>query len=146
VFAAKSKLNTKQQDLTSATLRAPTDGFIISIHTRVGERPSDKGIATFGDTSQMQAKLEVYQSDVQFLKLGAVVSMQSDALGSRLLTGKIIRIGLEVRKQQLMAASPAANTDARIVIVNVALDAESSKQASRLNGLEIIGTIQRASN
>jgi HlyD family secretion protein len=72
--------------------------------------------------------------------------MQSDALGSRLLTGKIIRIGLEVRKQQLMAASPAANTDARIVIVNVALDAESSKQASRLNGLEIIGTIQRASN
>ena len=146
VFAAKSKLNTKQQDLTSATLRAPTDGFIISIHSRVGERPSDKGIATFGDTSQMQAKLEVYQSDVQFLQLGAAVSMQSDALGSRLLTGKIIRIGLEVRKQQLMAASPAANTDARIVIVNVALDAESSKQASRLNGLEIIATIQRASN
>lgn len=146
VFAAKSKLNTKQQDLTSATLRAPSDGFIIAIHTRVGERPSDKGIATFGDTSQMQAKLEVYQSDVQFLQLGARVSMQSDALGERLLTGTIVRIGLEVRKQQLMAASPAANTDARIVIVNVALDADSSIQASRLNGLEIIATIQRVPN
>ncbi len=146
VFAAKSKLNTKQQDLTSATLRAPSDGFIIAIHTRVGERPSDKGIATFGDTSQMQAKLEVYQSDVQFLQLGAAVSVQSDALGERLLTGTIVRIGLEVRKQQLMAASPAANTDARIVIVNVALDADSSIQASRLNGLEIIATIQRVPN
>jgi len=83
---------------------------------------------------------------VQFLQLGAAVSVQSDALGERLLTGTIVRIGLEVRKQQLMAASPAANTDARIVIVNVALDADSSIQASRLNGLEIIATIQRVPN
>ncbi|WP_412971301.1 efflux RND transporter periplasmic adaptor subunit [Glaciecola sp. MF2-115] len=142
LLAAKAKLNAKQQDLASATLRAPSDGVIIAVHARVGERPSGNGIVTFGDTSQMQAKLEVYQSDVQYLQLGAPVSMRSNALGDVVLSGKIIRIGLEVRKQQLIATSPAANTDARIVIVNVALDQESTKQAASLNGLEVTATIQ----
>lgn len=142
VFAAKAKLNAKQQDLANTTLKAPTDGVIIAVHARVGERPGASGIVTFGDTSQMQAKLEVYQSDVQFLRVGAPVTMRSNALGNAELKGNIIRIGLEVRKQQLIATSPAANTDARIVIVNVVLDNDSALQAASLNGLEVTATIR----
>jgi HlyD family secretion protein len=142
LFAAKTKLRGKQQDLESASLRAPSDGVILAIHSRVGERPSALGIASFGDTSKMQAKLEVYQSDVQHLQLGAPVSLRADALGTEQLTGKIVRIGLEVKKQQLIAASPAANTDARVIIVNVELSPESSQQAASLNGLEVTATIQ----
>jgi HlyD family secretion protein len=68
--------------------------------------------------------------------------MRSNALHDYVLSGKIIRIGLEVRKQQLIATSPAANTDARVVIVNVALNPESTVHASSLNGLEVTATIE----
>jgi HlyD family secretion protein len=142
LFAANAQLKAKQQDMESASLRAPSDGVILTIYSRVGERPSSLGIASFGDTSKMQAKLEVYQSDVQHLQLGAPVYLRADALGKEQLNGTIIRIGLEVKKQQLIAASPAANTDARVVIVNVELSPESSEQAASLNGLEVTATIR----
>ena len=140
--AAELRLNAKQQDLNSASMRAPNDGVILDINARVGERPGDSGIATFGDTQNMQVKLEVYQSDIQFVHLGAQVQVSSSALGDRVLLGKVTRIGLEVKKQQLIAQSPAANTDARVIIVNVALDAESSIIAAQFTGLEVLASIQ----
>lgn len=142
LFTTTSKLKAKQQNLESATVKAPNDGVIISIHSRIGERPGTQGIATFGNTKKMQAKLEVYQSDIQFLRLGSKVSMRSEALGDKILQGEISRIGLEVKQQQLIAKSPAANTDARVVIVNVELNPHSTLVASTLNGLEVIATIE----
>lgn len=140
--AAELRLNAKQQDLNSASMRAPGDGVILEINARVGERPGDSGIATFGDTQSMQVKVEVYQSDIQFVHIGAQVQVSSSALGDRVLHGKVTRIGLEVKKQQLIAQSPAANTDARVVIVNVALDEDSSSIAAQFTGLEVLASIQ----
>lgn len=139
--AAQSRMAAKQEDVNNATLRAPSDGVILSIHARVGERPGESGIASFGDTSRMQAKLEVYQSDITHVHNGAAVTLRSQAIGDQVLKGHVSRIGLEVKKQQLVAQAPAANTDARVVIVTVELEPNSSLIAASFNGLEVIATI-----
>ncbi|WP_234016998.1 biotin/lipoyl-binding protein [Nostoc sp. 'Lobaria pulmonaria (5183) cyanobiont'] len=45
-------------------------GQIIKIHTRVGEKISDSGIADLAQTDQMMAVAEVYQIDIGKVKLG----------------------------------------------------------------------------
>ena len=58
-----------------------------------------------------------------------------------IIAGAITRIGLEVERQSILAANPAANTDARIVRITVQLDPTSSPRAAALTGLEVTGNI-----
>jgi HlyD family secretion protein len=46
-----------------------------------------------------------------------------------------------VERQSILAADPAANTDARIIRVTVRLDPASSDLAGALSGLEVTGRI-----
>jgi HlyD family secretion protein len=57
------------------------------------------------------------------------------------LKASVTRIGLEVGRQSLVDATPAANTDARVVRVQAALDDESSKLAQRFTNLQVTARI-----
>ena len=92
----------------------------------------------------MEAELEVFQNMVSRVAVGQSVSISSSALGETALTGKVARIGTLVGRQKVTADDPAANTDARVLEVIVALDEPSSQRAARLVGLEVIGRIQVA--
>lgn len=71
---------------------------------------------------------------------GARVTIAADAL-PRPLGGAVTRIGLEVGKQSVTDASPAANTDARVVKVYVALDEPSKVIARRFTNLQVTARI-----
>lgn len=140
--AAEADLARAQGDMRQARIVAPTDGVILAINTRLGERPGDGGVATLADTSHMVAELEVYQADIRRVELGQMVQLSTEALGSEPLTGEVTRIGLEVGRQTLVADDPAANTDARVITVTVALDASSTVRAAALNGLEVVARVE----
>jgi HlyD family secretion protein len=93
-----------------------------------------------GDLTRMTAELEVYQTQVGRVDVGDAVTVTADAL-PRPLTGVVTRIGLEVGRQTLTDASPAANTDARVVKVYVRLDPDSSRAARRFTNLQVRGRI-----
>jgi HlyD family secretion protein len=93
-----------------------------------------------GDLSRMTAELEVYQTQIGQVAVGDAVSVTAEAL-PRPLSGAVTRIGLEVGRQTLTDASPAANTDARVVKVYVRLDAESAAVAQRYTNLQVLGRI-----
>jgi HlyD family secretion protein len=137
---ALADLARAQGDLAKGQVLAPQAGRILSLHVRPGEKPGLAGIATLGATDRMEAELEVYQTDIARVAIGQAVSLASPALNAP-LTGTVTRIGLEVERQGIMASDPAANTDARIVRVTVALDPASSGTAAALTGLEVTGRI-----
>jgi HlyD family secretion protein len=143
VDLARADLARAQGDMARGQVVAPQAGMVISLHVRVGEKPGSAGIATLGATDHMQAELEVYQTDIARVAPGQAVTLSSPALAQD-LTGEVARIALEVERQTLLASDPAANTDARIIRVTVALDAESSALAARLTGLQVTGRIQLA--
>jgi HlyD family secretion protein len=135
VREAQAAVQTAQAELNQAYIKSPQAGTVLKILTRPGEVvASDEGIVRIGQTSQMYAVAEVYESDIGKVKLGQKVSLTSSALSQK-LTGTVDSIGLEVERQEVVNTDPTANIDAKVVEVKVKLDPESSKQVARLTNL-----------
>jgi HlyD family secretion protein len=57
------------------------------------------------------------------------------------LRGRVDSIGLTVGRQGLISDDAAANADARVIRVLVALDGASSSLAARFTGLEAVARV-----
>ncbi|WP_461434153.1 HlyD family efflux transporter periplasmic adaptor subunit [Hoeflea alexandrii] len=142
--AAEAAAEQARSDLDRARVLAPRDGTIIEVAARTGERPPANGLLQMGDTAQMEAELEVFQIMAPRVAVGQNVSLVSGVLGAEPLTGTVARIGTLVGRQSVTAEDPAANTDARVLLVNVALDEASSIRAARYINLEVVARISVA--
>jgi HlyD family secretion protein len=133
---AIAQVNQAQKDLQQAYVRTPQNAQVLEIHTRAGELVSSDGIVEIGQTSQMYAVAEVYQSDITKIRPGQDVRIISDSLPGE-LQGKVERIGLQVRRQSVINTDPSTNIDARIVEVHIRLDKTSSQKAAQFTNLQV---------
>jgi len=140
VTAAEAELARARMDLGRAEVRAPIDGTILDIHATPGQRPPNEGIMEMGATGQMMAEVEIWQDRIAHVAPGQPVEIVADALG-RSLSGTVESIGLTVGRQGLISDDAAANSDARVIRVLVALDAASSEIAARYTNLEAVARI-----
>jgi HlyD family secretion protein len=122
--------------LNQTYVRSPQDGTVLYIYTRPGEVVSSDGIADIGQTNQMYAVAEVYESDVSKIKLGQKATITSDSLPDK-LQGTVERIGSQVRRQTAINTDPSENIDGRIVEVHIALDPASSQKAAKYTNLQV---------
>jgi HlyD family secretion protein len=138
--SARAEVVRAERDLDRAHVRAPVDGTVLTIHTRVGEKPSVRGILNLGNIDRMTIEIEVYQSRIGAVAVGDAVEATAEARNTS-LKGRVTRIGLEVGRQVLTDPSPAANTDARVVKVHAELDPASSLLARRYTNLQVVTRI-----
>jgi HlyD family secretion protein len=103
------------------TITAPIAGRILNIKVKPGEVVGNGPILTMGDTSRMHAVAEVYETDIGRVKVGQTATITSRAL-PRQLTGKVVRIGNMIFKNDVLNVDPAARADARVVEVWIDLD------------------------
>ena len=137
VRQAEAAVKTAQAELDRAYIKSPQAGTVIKILTRPGEVvSSDEGIARIGQTKEMYAVAEVYQSDISKVKLGQAVTVTSSAIDGK-LTGTVAKIGLEIERQEVVNTDPTANIDARVVEVKVKLDEASSQKVAGLTNLQV---------
>jgi len=137
---AKAKLARELTELPDVELRAPFDSTVIAVHFREGERPDSAGVLDLARNQQMQAVLEVYESDINRVSLGQQVLLQSENGGfSGELIGRVVRIDPQVKQRGVLSTDPTADTDARVVEVHVALEPQDAKRVSQLTGLKLIG-------
>lgn len=141
VDLARANLARANEDLAAARVVAPRPGTVLEIYAHVGEKPSDTGVMKIGDIERMTAELEVYQTDIAKVALGQVAELTARALTAP-LSGKVTKIGQMVGRQSVMSSEPAANADARVVRVTIALDASSSLRARSYTNLEVVGRIR----
>jgi HlyD family secretion protein len=140
VAAAEAELERARMDLGRAEVRAPIAGTILDIHATPGQRPPAEGIMEMGNTAQMMAEVEIWQDRIADVEVGQPVEIAAVALG-RTLHGTVDSIGLTVGRQGLISDDAAANSDARVIRVLVALDAASSAIAARYTNLEAVARI-----
>jgi HlyD family secretion protein len=140
VAAAEAELARARMDLGRAEVRAPIAGTILDIHATPGQRPPAEGIMEMGDTGQMMAEVEIWQDRIAAVAPGQPAELVADALG-RSLAGTVESIGLTVGRQGVISDDAAANSDARVIRVLVALDAGSSEVAARYTNLEVVARI-----
>ena len=136
VGSAASAAKQAKANLDLAYIRAPRDGQVLKIHTYPGERVGNDGIIELGQTREMLAVAEIYQSDVDKVRLGQQAKITSDSFQGELL-GNVEYIGLQVLRQNIVNTDPSANIDARVVEVKVRLDAVSSRKVAGLTNLQV---------
>ncbi|MEM7649883.1 MAG: ABC exporter membrane fusion protein [Cyanobacteria bacterium P01_A01_bin.70] len=134
--AAQAAVAAAQVDLDKAYVQAPQAGQVVKIHTRPGENIASEGIVTLGNTQQMMAVAEVYQSDIQRIQAGQPVTITSPVIAGE-LNGTVERIGLQVESQQVVDENPAANIDAKVIEVHVRLDDAASAAVAGLTNLQV---------
>ncbi|MBW4463875.1 MAG: HlyD family efflux transporter periplasmic adaptor subunit [Pegethrix bostrychoides GSE-TBD4-15B] len=134
--SARQNLQLAQAKLDRTVIRAPRDGRILKIITKAGEAIGEDGILDLGDTRQMVAVAEVYETDVSRIKLGqsATVASRNGAF-EQPLTGKVSEIGWQIFKNNVLDDDPAANADSRVVEVKVKLD--DSQSVAALTNLQV---------
>ena len=138
VAQAQASVVRAQAELNLATVRSPQAGRILKIHTRPGELVGNKGIISLGQTQQMVAVAEVYELDLSRIRAGqtATVTSKNNAF-PEVLRGKVVEVGLEINKQDVLNTDPAAKFDARVVEVKVLLDESSSRRVADLTNLSV---------
>lgn len=132
--SAIQKLKLAEAELARTIIRSPRSGQILKIFAHPGEAISEKGILELGDTRQMYAVAEVYETEVNLLKLGQRATVSSPAF-SEPIPGTVTHIGQVVFKNNIIGDDPAADSDARVVEVKIRLD--RSELVSGLSNLQV---------
>ena len=126
-------------DLFNSKLRSPIDGYILSVNTRVGERPKNNGILDIGSSQNMEALIEVYESDINRVFISQNVELSSENGGfKKILKGVVTRISPQVKQRKVLSTDPTGDADARIIEVLVKLDDESIKLVKNYTGMKVI--------
>lgn len=134
-------------DLDAAYIRSPINGQVFKINARPGEKVSDRlsestndfGILQIGQTEQMVVTAEVYESDIEKVKVGQKVTIVSDSKAfSGELTGEVTRIGLQIGKKDVLNTDPAADVDARVIEVKIVLDRANSQKVAGLTNSKVV--------
>ncbi len=138
VSAAQARVARAQAELDLVTVRSPQDGQVLKIHTRPGELVGTQGIISLGQTRQMVAVAEVYELDISRIRVGqTATAISKNNAFPEVLRGKVIEVGLEINKKDVLNTDPAAQFDARVVEVKVLLDQASSRRVAGLTNLSI---------
>jgi HlyD family secretion protein len=140
VNSAIASLKRAEENLTQAYIKSPQDGQIYEIFARPGEVVGTNGIANLGKTSQMYGVVEIYQNDINKVRVGQKVKITSNSLPGE-LQGTIERVGIQVKRQNTINADPSSNIDDRVIEVHAILDPASSQMATKFTNLQIQAVI-----
>ena len=134
-----SELKDIEIDLLNSQLISPIDGYVLSINTRVGERSNGEGVLEIGASQNMQALIEVYESDIDRVFINQNVQLTSENGGfEEVLLGKVIRISPQVKQRKVLSTDPTGDADARIIEVLVELNQESIDLVKGFSGMKVI--------
>ncbi|MEO0801304.1 MAG: efflux RND transporter periplasmic adaptor subunit [Cyanobacteria bacterium J06642_2] len=124
--SAERNLELAKARLERTIIRAPIDGRILRTIVETGETiPTNNaaGIVEMGNTNQMYAIAEVYETDVKLVNVGqraSIVSRNGAFEGE--LSGTVEHVGWQIFKNDVLDDDPAADADARVVEVEIRLD------------------------
>ena len=127
VEAARQNLVLADARLERTIIKAPVTGQVLDIYVRPGEAVSSNRLLSMGNTNEMYVVAEVYETDVGLVKPGqtAKITSRNGAFEGE-LSGMVETIGLQIFKNDVLDDDPAANADARIVEVRIAIDQDQA--------------------
>ncbi len=142
VNSAVTSIKQAKADQELTYIKSPINGKVLKIHARAGEVIDSTGFAEIGKISQMYVVAEVYQTDVQKVRVGQKAIISSSAFPGK-LQGTVREIGWQVDKQSIFSLNPRSDTDRRIVEVKISIDNPAdSQRVARLTNLQVDVAIQ----
>ncbi|NEP18422.1 MAG: HlyD family efflux transporter periplasmic adaptor subunit [Leptolyngbya sp. SIO4C1] len=138
---AKIAVEQRQADLADTQVRVPVAGQILRINTRVGERVNtQEGIVELGNTQQMVAIAEIYETDVAQVAVGQPATLTSEYGGFEgSIRGTVEHIGLQVGTRSLSEGStnPTTDENQRVVEVRIQIHPDDSPKVASLTNMQV---------
>ena len=142
VKSAETAIQQAKADHDLTYITSTIDGTILRIHARNGEVIANSGFAEIGNTSKMQVLAEVYQTDIQNVRVGQKAIITSTTFPGK-LQGTVREVGWQVDKQGIFSINPNSDADRRVIEVKVSIDNPTdSQKISRLTNLQVDVAIQ----
>ncbi len=136
VSRAEAAVEQAEAELEQTYVRSPQAGIVLEVFTRPGEQLNTNGIVEIGQLDQMVVTAEVYESDIRRVEIGQSARVTSHAL-SQPLSGTVTFISAKVQQQGVITTDPSAAIDARVIEVEILLDAESAAIARSFTNLQV---------
>ncbi len=126
------------------TIRAPITGTVLHVAARIGQTTGIEPLLHMADTSRMGVIAEVYEGDIEQLRnwlqdKPVRASIEQGAL-PRTLRGSIDQpaaIARLIARNRVFALDPRADTDRRVVEVQIILDEADGEIAARFVGMQV---------
>lgn len=134
VEVAIAKLERAKTERDTAIVVAPISGSVIKVHADPGEEVGTDGILELGNTDQMYVVAEVYETDVNTVKMGQRAQITSSSF-PQTLNGTVERVGMRVNRNDVLSVDPAADVDTRVVEVKIRLN--NSKPVAGFTNLQV---------
>ncbi len=139
LMVAQANFDKAQIELEKAIVKSPIPATVLKIHAKDNESVGTTGIMDLGLTDQMYVVAEVDENSISKISVGNRAIVRSDAFQGE-LSGKVERIGAQVRKNAVTSSDPSDKQDVRVVEVKIRLD--DSKPVQRLTNLQVKVSIQ----
>ena len=137
IETAEAAVTKAQADLDLASIKSPINGQILEINTRPGETINNgEGLVVMGNTNNMYVVAEVYETDIDRIRIGQHAAITSDGITKK-LTGTVDDVGWQIGTKDVLGTDPVADADARVVKVKIRLNPESSHRVKHLTNLEV---------
>ncbi|WP_026082436.1 HlyD family efflux transporter periplasmic adaptor subunit [Mastigocladopsis repens] len=139
VSNAVATMRKAEAQLNLSYVKAPISGEVLKIHTKAGESMSADGIAEIGRTDQMMIVAEVPEDSIGKVRLGqpAIITSDNGAFSGE-LQGTVAEIGRKIGKKDVLNTDPAADIDARVVEVKIALTPKDSEKVAGLTYAKVL--------
>jgi HlyD family secretion protein len=136
VDSASAAVQKAEADLELSSIRSPSAGTILKIHTWPGEIISSKGIVEVGQIQAMYAVAEIYELDISKVKVGQQAKITCLNFPEK-LKGTVEQVGLLVAKKDVLNTDPAAEIDSRVIEVKIRLEAKDSHRVAGLTNAKV---------
>ncbi len=140
----------RRADLEDTKVKAPVAGQILRINTQVGEQVNtQQGIVELGQTDQMYAVAEVYETDISKVQVGQPAQISSEYGGFEgEIMGVVDHIGLQIGRRTLSdgSANPSTDENARVVEVKIQIDSQDSPKVANLTNMQVRVRINTETN
>jgi HlyD family secretion protein len=142
IKSAETAVQQAKADHDLTYIAATINGTVLRIHARNGEVIGTSGFAEIGNTSKMQVLAEVYQTDIQNVRVGQKAIITSTTFPGK-LQGTVREVGWQVDKQGIFSINPNSDADRRVIEVKISIDNPTdSQKISRLTNLQVDVAIQ----
>lgn len=123
--AARAELGVIENAVERTRVRAPGDGTVLIVNTRVGETvtPSPEDVLlVFGDLSQMKVRAELEERDIGKIRAGQGVIVRSDAFPGQDFTGTVQRTANALGAPRIAVKGQRKQNDQDVLQVLINLD------------------------
>ena len=149
VKQGQAQLAQQADQLKKTTRFSPIDGVVSSLPVKVGEYAlasfSTTPLLTVADMSQINAEIQVDETDIADVQVGQKAKIKVDALGEAEIEGEVIEKGASaITKSGQTIATSANSQEAKDFLVKVKLNPTDQIRAKLRPGMSTTATITTA--